>query len=131
LPDALPLADMLSCVRAHVPAPFDSIGMNFYRDGNDSVAMHGDKLHVLRDAYPIVVFSLGAPRRMLIRPVDDHARRIAIDLMPGSLLAMSHAMQTTHEHGIPKTRHAAPRISAVFRVRPGAQARSEAPAKPQ
>jgi len=119
LPADLPLARILACVQRHVPAPFTSIGMNLYRDGNDSVAMHGDKLHLLGDGHPVVVFSLGAPRRMLIRSVGDHADRIAIDLMPGSLLAMSHAMQTTHEHGIPKTRHAGPRISVVFRARPG------------
>ncbi|WP_202845572.1 alpha-ketoglutarate-dependent dioxygenase AlkB [Luteimonas saliphila] len=119
LPDHLPLADMLARVRRCVPAPFTSIGMNLYRDGNDSVAMHGDKLHSLRDGHPIALVSLGAPRRMLIRACADHRDRIAIDLMPGSLLAMSHAMQTTHEHGIPKVRHAAPRISVVFRARPG------------
>ncbi|MBP6457510.1 MAG: alpha-ketoglutarate-dependent dioxygenase AlkB, partial [Pseudoxanthomonas sp.] len=34
-------------------------------------------------------------------------------------LSMSHASQSTHEHGIPKTRRAqGPRISVVFRVRP-------------
>ena len=118
MPPGLPLPEMLACVRRHVPAPFTSIGMNYYRDGNDSVAMHGDKLHLLGEGHPVVVLSLGAPRRMLIRSVRDHGDRIAIDLMPGSLLAMSHAMQTTHEHGIPKTRHAGPRISAVFRARP-------------
>src|SRR5690606_6439140 len=69
LPDHLPLADRLARVREHVPAPFSSIGMNFYRDGRDSVAMHGDKLHSLRDGHPIALVSLGAPRRMLIRAV--------------------------------------------------------------
>jgi alkylated DNA repair dioxygenase AlkB len=120
LPGDLPLADLLARVRARVPAPFSSIGMNFYRDGRDSVAMHGDKLHTLRDGHPIALVSLGAPRRMLIRAVADHADCIAIDLMPGSLFVMSHAMQTTHEHGIPKVREAEPRISVVLRARPGA-----------
>ena len=117
LPGHLPLAAMHDCVRRHVPAPFSSIGMNWYRDGHDSVAMHGDKLHLLGDGHPIAILSLGAPRRMLIRAVHDHADRIAVDLMPGSLLAMSHAMQRTHEHGIPKVREAGPRISVVFRAR--------------
>jgi alkylated DNA repair dioxygenase AlkB len=118
LPGELPLAEKLARVRERVPAPFNAIGMNLYRDGRDSVAMHGDKLHQLREGHPIALVSLGAPRRMLIRANADHGDRIAIDLMPGSLLAMSHAMQSTHEHGIPKTRHAGPRISVVFRVRP-------------
>lgn len=117
LPLHLPLAAIHEVVRRHVPAPFTSIGMNLYRDGNDSVAMHGDKLHLLGEGHPVAVFSLGAPRRMLIRAKRDHADRVAVDLVPGSLLAMSHVMQTTHEHGIPKVREAGPRISVVFRAR--------------
>jgi alkylated DNA repair dioxygenase AlkB len=118
LPGALPLAQMLARVRECVPAPFNSIGMNLYRDGNDSVAMHGDKLHRIAGEHPIALVSLGDTRRMLIRSRTDPADRLAIDLAPGSLLVMSHAMQSTHEHGIPKTRRAEPRISVVFRVRP-------------
>lgn len=117
LPPHLPLAAIHEVVRRHVPAPFTSIGMNLYRDGNDSVAMHGDKLHLLGEGHPVAVFSLGAPRRMLIRAKRNHADRVAVDLVPGSLLAMSHVMQTTHEHGIPKVRDAGPRISVVFRAR--------------
>ena len=119
LPGELPLAEMLARVQERVPEPFNAIGMNFYRDGRDSVAMHGDKLHQLREGHPIALVSLGASRRMLIRARTGGRERIAIELAPGSLLCMSHAMQSTHEHGIPKTRHAEPRISVVFRVRPG------------
>ncbi len=119
LPADLPLAEMLERVQAVAPAPYSRVGMNLYRDGNDSVAMHSDKLHILREGHPITLVSLGAPRRMLIKAKAPGSRAIAIDLMPGSLLSMSHASQLTHEHGIPKTRrHQAARISAVFRVRP-------------
>lgn len=119
LPADLPLAAMLACVQQHVPAPFTSIGMNFYRDGNDSVAMHNDKLHMLTAPHPIALVSLGDPRRMLIRAKAGDRNTLAVDLEPGSLLCMSHASQLTHEHGIPKTKKPqGPRISAVFRVRP-------------
>jgi len=118
-PDDLPLREMLMQVQATAPAPYSRVGMNLYRDGNDSVAMHSDKLHILREGHPITLISLGAPRRMLIKPKQGEGKAIAIDLMPGSLLSMSHASQMTHEHGIPKTRKPqGPRISAVFRVRP-------------
>ena len=121
LPDRLPLAEMLRRVRARVPAPYNRIGMNLYRDGRDSVAMHHDKLHTLLRGHPITLVSLGAPRRMLIRAQRGQRDTIAVDLAPGSLLSMSHASQLSHEHGIPKTRRAqGPRISVVFRVRPQA-----------
>ena len=99
--------------------PFDSVGLNLYRDGHDSVAMHGDKLHTVAAGHPITLVSLGAPRRMLIRAREGRRETLAVDLAPGSVLSMSHASQSTHEHGIPKTRRAqGPRISVVFRVRP-------------
>lgn len=119
LPDALPLHAMLECVARIVPAPYTSVGLNLYRDGRDSVAMHGDKLHSLRDGHPIALVSLGAPRRMFIRARTGTRATTAVELEPGSLLCMSHAAQITHEHGIPKTaRTVGPRMSVVFRVRP-------------
>lgn len=125
LPPDLPLAEMLARVRERVPAPYDAIGLNLYRDGHDSVAMHNDKLHSIAPGHPIALVSLGAPRRMLIRakPAPGSGVRpppaIRLELAPGSLLAMSHASQRTHDHGIPKTREpVGPRMSVVFRVRP-------------
>lgn len=117
-PPDLPLAAMLAAVRRHVDAPFNGVGMNLYRDGTDSVAMHGDKRHTIVAPHPIALVSLGAPRRMLVKAKAPGARAAGIDLQPGSLLVMSHASQSTHEHGIPKTRAAVgPRLSVVFRVR--------------
>ena len=116
-PDLLP--EILRAVQAKVPAPYTAAGLNLYRDGGDSVAMHGDKLHTLVRGHPIAIVSLGAPRRMNIRARSGSRHRHALELAPGSLLAMSHASQATHEHGIPKTtRPVGPRMSVVFRVRP-------------
>jgi len=118
LPESLPLADLLAQVRATVPAPFNAVGLNFYRDGADSVAMHNDKLHTIVPGQPIALVSLGNARRMNLR-AKDRSRGFAIELAPGSLLVMSHASQLSHLHGIAKTTRAVgPRISAVFRVRP-------------
>ena len=117
-PPALPLEAMLAAVRRHVDAPFNAVGMNLYRDGADSVALHGDKLHTIVAPHPIALVSLGATRRMLVKAKRPGARAVGVDLAPGSLLVMSHASQTTHEHGIPKTKaEVGPRISVVFRVR--------------
>lgn len=118
LPEDLPLADVLTRVKEWAPAPYTHVGMNLYRDGRDSVAMHHDKLHTLASGYPIALVSLGATRRMLIRSRSGRRETLAIDLAPGSLLRMSHASQITHEHGIPKTeKEQSARLSVVFRVR--------------
>jgi len=118
-----PLIDAAQRLREHLHEPFNAVGLNYYRDGNDSVAPHGDKMHMLVEGHPIALVSLGSPRRMTIR---DNASRKAlhVDLAPGSLLVMSHASQLTHEHGIPKTREpVGPRISLAYRVRPPRNAR--------
>ncbi|HZX79336.1 MAG TPA: alpha-ketoglutarate-dependent dioxygenase AlkB [Lysobacter sp.] len=111
--------DALAAVRAAVDAPFDSVGLNLYRDGRDSVAPHNDTLHALAPGQPITLLSLGDVREMLITPkAGTRGRRIRLPLEPGSLLVMSHASQSTHDHGVPKTRDAVgPRISLAFRVR--------------
>lgn len=117
LPDAL--AEAATAVRAAVGAPFNAVGLNFYRDGRDSVAPHRDKLHMLVPGQPIAVLSLGSPRRMTLRRRERGARVDFVDLEPGSLFVMSHASQFVYEHGIPKTDEpVGPRISCAFRVRP-------------
>jgi len=108
-------------VCAAIGAPFNSIGVNLYRDGNDSVAPHHDTLHDLAAGEPIALLSLGATRRMAIRPQAKGTaeRGIAIDLAAGSLLVMSHSSQLHYLHGIAKTRTpVGPRISLALRVRP-------------
>ena len=118
------LAEIADLVRAKVDAPFTHVGLNYYRDGNDSVAPHNDKLTTLIPGHPIALVSLGSPRRMEIRAKQPPRRVVRIDLEPGSLLLMSHAMQHHYDHGVPKTRHAVgPRISLAFRVRPAKDSR--------
>lgn len=121
-----PLPAIAACVRAELGQPFNTVGLNYYRDGNDSVAPHNDKLEMLVPGHPIALLSLGATRRMTIRAKAAPRAAIRIDLEPGSLLVMSHASQRRYDHGIPKTRGAVlPRMSLAFRVRPdGQRARS-------
>ncbi len=100
-------------------APFNSVGLNFYRDGRDSVAAHNDHLDEIVDGSPIALVSLGAVRRMIIRTKKPPRRAMHIDLEAGSLLVMSYETQRHYTHGIPKTREpVGPRISLAFRVKP-------------
>jgi alkylated DNA repair dioxygenase AlkB len=116
VPDALarivPLVDRIAGAR------FTSIGLNLYRDGQDSVAPHNDRLRELIPHAPIALLSLGATRRMTIRGKAPRKRVLDVDLEPGSLLVMSYATQLHYDHGIPKTHEAVgARISLAFRAR--------------
>lgn len=113
-----PLAEAGERLRWEFGVPFNAVGLNYYRDGHDSVAPHNDKLHNLVPAQPIALLSLGATRRMTIRAKQPPRRVQHIHLASGSLLLMSHASQRHFDHGIPKTREAVgARISLAFRVR--------------
>lgn len=112
------LREALGAVTASVGAPFDSIGLNLYRDRHDSVAPHNDKLADLVRGQPIALLSLGATRRMTIRAKQPPRRVLHVDLEAGSLLLMSWETQLHYDHAIPKQRlPVGPRISLAFRVR--------------
>jgi alkylated DNA repair dioxygenase AlkB len=117
---ALPstIAPLVSLVEGIARAGFTSVGLNLYRDGNDSVAPHNDTLRDLVEGVPIALLSLGATRRMTIRGKAPLHRSLDLDLDSGSLLVMSYATQIHYDHAIPKTRkHVGPRISMAFRRR--------------
>jgi alkylated DNA repair dioxygenase AlkB len=106
-------------VVAAIAVPFNAVGLNFYRDGRDSVAPHNDHLEVLVEGFPIALLSLGGVRRMTIRAKEPPRRVLHVDLAPGSLLLMSYATQLHYTHGIPKTKDpVGERISLAFRVKP-------------
>jgi alkylated DNA repair dioxygenase AlkB len=112
------LADAAQRVLAALGVPFDSIGLNLYRDGHDSVAPHGDRLGDLVAGLPIALLSFGATRRMTIRAKPPRRGVLHVDLEAGSLLVMDYASQAHYDHGIPKQADpVGPRISAVFRAR--------------
>lgn len=114
-----PIRAAREAIARYVEAPFTSVGLNLYRDGDDSVAMHHDRLAELVPGQPIALLSLGAPRRMTISMQAPPRRTQKIQLQPGSLLVMNYDSQLHTLHGIPKTRApVGPRISLAFRVRP-------------
>jgi alkylated DNA repair dioxygenase AlkB len=118
LPDDGPghpvLAPMRRALSARYATEFERIGLALYRDGNDSVAWHGD--YVARELPEAVVatISLGAPRRFLLRPATGGAS-LPFMLGWGDLIVMGGTCQRTWRHSIPKVAQAAPRMVIVFR----------------
>jgi alkylated DNA repair dioxygenase AlkB len=104
--------------------PFTTVGLCLYRDGNDSVAWHGDTIgRSSTEDTMVAVLSLGATRVFALRPRTARAsdgRRTSVRLPQGhgDLLVMGGSCQRTWEHAVPKTaRPTGPRISIQFRPR--------------
>ncbi len=91
-----------------------------YRDGQDSVAWHGDNSGRRVRETIVAIVSLGNPRALLLRPrhwsggEGGPVRRYLVG--HGDLLVMGGTCQRTWQHAVPKTsRPAGPRISVQFR----------------
>jgi alkylated DNA repair dioxygenase AlkB len=98
--------------------PFVTAGCCYYRDGNDSVAWHGDNLGRGRSHDTMVaIVSFGSPRKLLLRPLGG-STALTLALGHGDLVVMGGSCQRTWEHAVPKTaRPVGPRVSVQFRPR--------------
>lgn len=97
---------------------FNSVLLNQYRDGRDSVAWHSDDEKELGENPIIASVSFGGTRQFMLK----HKTRkdidpITIDLTSGSLLLMKDKTQECWLHQIPKTKkEVTPRINLTFRT---------------
>jgi alkylated DNA repair dioxygenase AlkB len=108
------LGDIRRVLGRRYAKPFDAIGFNLYRDGNDSVAWHGDR-HRHHVVDPIVaIVSVGQPRPLRVRPRGGGPGR-SWSLGHGDLFVMGGRCQHDWEHTVPKVAHAGPRMSITYR----------------
>src|SRR3954447_1117779 len=121
--DALPhpvLDEARSALNSHYRhepgGQFVSAGLCLYRDGNDSVAWHGDRIARESPADTMVaILSLGAVRPFALRPKSG-GPGLRLQIGHGDLLVMGGSCQRTWLHAIPKTaRCLGARISVQFR----------------
>ena len=112
---ALPLLqEMAGALSHHYGLALPSISANLYRDGNDSVAWHGDRIGRQLSETVVAILSLGSPRKFLLRPRGGGAS-VKYVPQPGDLLVMGGTAQRTWDHCVPKCAYAGPRISVMFR----------------
>jgi alkylated DNA repair dioxygenase AlkB len=117
-----PALDVIrSALIRQVALRLGGVFLNYYRDGRDSVAWHGDRELRYLDDTLVAIVTLGAARPFLLRPrpgrVDGVVGGRARDLHPGSgdLIIMGGRCQREWEHSVPKVAAAGPRISISLR----------------
>ncbi|UKT62296.1 alpha-ketoglutarate-dependent dioxygenase AlkB family protein [Pedobacter mucosus] len=95
---------------------FNSVLLNYYRDGQDSVTWHSDNETVMGSHPVIASLSFGQVRCFDIRLKANHAEKYSIKLEHGSLLLMKGDLQQKWDHRIPKSKqYMRPRINLTFR----------------
>ena len=98
---------------------FNSVLINYYRDGKDRVAWHSDDEKELGKNPVIASVSLGAERKFKLRHKNykENQLQYEVFLQNGSLLLMSGSTQHHWLHEIPRTaKPIGPRINLTFRV---------------
>lgn len=95
---------------------FDSVLLNYYRDGNDSVSWHTDNDGVPGKNWVVASVSFGQQRHFDFRRRDDHAIKYSVLLESGSYLLMKGGFQEEWQHRVPKEKGIMrPRINLTFR----------------
>jgi alkylated DNA repair dioxygenase AlkB len=94
---------------------WNSLLLNLYRDGRDSIGFHADDEPELGTNPVIGSISLGTERRFVMKHADS-GEKLEFQLPHGSLLVMGGASQHHWRHGVPKTaKPVGPRINLTFR----------------
>lgn len=95
---------------------FNSVLLNLYRNGNDSISWHTDAEPELGKNPIIASVNFGETRKFQLRHIKTGEKR-EIELEHGSLLIMQGELQHFWQHQVPKTtKMIGERINLTFRV---------------
>lgn len=95
---------------------FNSVLLNRYRSGNDSISWHTDAEKELGINPIIASVNFGATRKFQLRHINTK-EKLEIELTHGSLLIMQGELQHFWQHQVPKTSKVVnERINLTFRV---------------
>ncbi len=112
IPELLSLREKIQDVENH---SFNSVLLNYYRDGQDSMGWHADNEKELGRNPVIASLNLGASRPFQLKH-NTLGDKQEIILEHGSLLIMAGALQHHWKHQIPKRKKIQePRINLTFR----------------
>lgn len=112
-----PLREIKARIEDAAQTEFNSVLLNLYRDGRDSVGWHSDDEPELGPDPVIASVSLGATRKFQMRRTAVKQERGELELTHGSLLLMHGSTQRTWQHQVPKTsRPVDPRVNLTFRT---------------
>ncbi len=111
------LLELKQAVEQRTGNSYNSVLLNFYRSGSDSMGWHSDDEPTLGQNPSIASLSFGGTRRFGFRHKTNKAlKNQYLTLQHGSLLLMQGPTQHFWQHSIPKTAATVePRINLTFR----------------
>ena len=121
--DSLPMTETIEAIRQKIQAEtgdeYNSVLLNLYRDGNDTVGWHSDDEPELDPNASIASLGLGAARRFVLRTKNtskEATEKMDILLDSGDLVVMHPPTQIKTQHSVPRSKKVLlPRINLTFR----------------
>lgn len=115
-----PTVEQLRCIaEAKTGHALNHAVVLVYRDGDDGIGFHKDKVLDLDPGAPIVSFSLGAERPLRLRDqIHQPSVEIELRLAPGGMFVLGPQTNAALYHAIPRLedpRLVGPRVSVTFR----------------
>lgn len=111
------LQEVKQQIEQKIQYTFNSVLLNWYRNGNDSMGWHADDEKELGKNPVIASLSLGQARFLQFRRKDNHKDSFKILLENGSLLIMSETLQHHWQHALPKSnKPMGERMNLTFRT---------------
>ena len=96
---------------------FNSVLLNWYRNGDDHMSWHADDEAELGQNPVIASVNFGEMRDFVIRRQDDPSKKILIPLQHGTLLVMAGELQHYWQHSVPKRKKVkGSRFNLTFRT---------------
>jgi alkylated DNA repair dioxygenase AlkB len=112
----LEIEAMRDKIQAQFGGDYNSVLLNRYANGQDSVSWHSDDEPEMDSGHPIASLSLGAAREFLVRPISGKKNGRTYILAAGSLLVMPPGFQQRYQHCVPKSQTpCGARINLTFR----------------
>jgi alkylated DNA repair dioxygenase AlkB len=110
------LLEIKKAIETKCDTTFNSVLLNLYRNGSDSISWHTDAEKELGINPLIASVNFGAKRKFQLRHIETK-QKIEIELEHGSLLIMKGTLQHHWQHQVPKTKKLVNnRINLTFRI---------------
>jgi alkylated DNA repair dioxygenase AlkB len=116
-PWTVPILEVKRAVEPPCGVTFNSVLLNRYRTGQDSVSWHADDEPEFGKGPVIASVSLGGSRVFQLKHKKRKELKASVELTHGSLLVMRGGTQSNWLHQVPKTRKpVSERVNLTFRV---------------
>ncbi len=105
-----------NCLEQSSGFGFNSVLLNWYRDGDDHLRWHADDEGELGKNPVIASVNFGVTRDFMLRNNADHRQKIVFSLHHGTALIMAGAVQHYWQHSVPKRKKSSgSRFNLTFR----------------